>query len=1169
MAHKLPFRRVIALGGRMTVDEFLDKWLDSGGSERANTQLFLNDLCSLLDVPPPRPARAHDSLNDYVFERHVIKKEIDGAKSHGWIDCYKRDAFILEAKQGSETDRAAVERGEGDTLEDLFGQTAEQRFKRGMARRGTAQWTGAMSKAAGQAEGYAKALPKEHGWPPFLIVTDVGYCIDIFADFDRSGKGYSPYPDQKRYRITIEQLKDVAVRDRLRTIWNDPLSLDPSAEAARVTENIAGHLAILATRLEKRGHNPDSVASFLMRLLFTMFAEDTLLLPKRSFSSLLRRLKQHPEHLVPQLSDLWAKMDRGGFVGALGEAGETVRWFNGYLFKDTAALPLETDELDILIIAAEADWRQVEPAIFGTLLERALNPKERAQLGAHYTPREYVERLVQATIMDPLRSDWLGCRTAAMQAADAGNGEQARKLVASFHRQLVATQVLDPACGTGNFLYVALARMKELEGEVLELLGELGDKVYLAKLDKFTLKPDHFKGIEVNQRAAKIAQLVLWIGYLQWHFRVNGNERMPDPPVLRDAENIENRDALLDWDEKVLVRDKRGHPCTRWDGETMKQHPVTGRLVPDERAQVELYRYQNARPAKWPKADFIIGNPPFMGAKDIRDRLGDGYFEALFRRSNVPESADFVMHWWDKAATYVRKGQARRFGFVTTNSLPQTFSRRVVKRHCEAIDPLALVFAIPDHPWVSEKGNAAVRIAMTVGEQGRRAGVLQRVIDEIHAPKNITLAAQVGRINSDLTIGANVAAAGPLKSNKRLASPGVKLHGEGFVVTALEAYGLGLGQDPNVGRIIRDYRNGRDLMSRPRNVKVIDLFSVTEEEVQDQFPSIYQHVQLRVRPHREQNNRDSYRLNWWLFGEGRPALRGALSGLECYIATVETAKHRVFQFLETGIVPDNMLIAIALDDPYYLGVLSSRFHTIWALATGGRLGVGNDPRYNKTRCFDTFPFPTPDADTRERIRKVAQRLDTLRKKVLAERPHLTITKIYNGLEALRAAGKTGEVLSPPDRKLVEQGCVTVIDHLHREIDEMVAHAYGWPVEDSDQMILQRLTALNLERAREEANGKVRWLRREFQAPGYQRQEERELALEEPDQTRIEALQWPGALPDQVVAVASIVDRARQPVHPKDVARRFRGKRASTVVPVLDALAGMGRLRKLHDGRYAA
>lgn len=257
----------------MTADEFIEKWRSSGGNERANTQLFITDLCALLGVEAPQPTRSDTATNDYVFERHVIKTEIDGACSNGWIDCYKRDSFILEAKQGSDADIKAVDSGQGDSLRDFFGQTAAERFKRGMAQRGTGQWTGAMQRAAGQAEGYAKALPAEHGWPPFLLVTDVGHCIDVYADFQRSGKRYAPFPDRRRFRINLEDLRDENVRDRLAAIWDRPLSLDPSAEAARVTREIADHLATLARRIEAREQNPDRTAAFLMRLLFTMFAE--------------------------------------------------------------------------------------------------------------------------------------------------------------------------------------------------------------------------------------------------------------------------------------------------------------------------------------------------------------------------------------------------------------------------------------------------------------------------------------------------------------------------------------------------------------------------------------------------------------------------------------------------------------------------------------------------------------------------------------------------------------------------------------------------------------------------------------------------------------------------------------------------------------------------------
>jgi hypothetical protein len=1166
--------------GQDRIEAFIAEWRDTGGSELANTQSFIHGLTSLLGVAAPRGAKADDVTNDYVFERRVFQDNGDGTSSFGRIDCYKRGCFILEAKQGSEADRAAADKGEDDL--DIFGQTAKTRVARGTARRGTPGWAKAMVQAKGQAERYAKALPIDHGWPPFLLVADIGYCIEVYADFTGTGKAYAQFPDRARYRIMLEDLRDDEVRDRLRAIWTDPKSLDPTARAARVTRDIADLLATVARRLEKRGYDAETTSGFLMRVLFTMFAEDSKLIPEGSFTQLLKNQRAHPEHLEHQLSALWAAMDKGEFSPAL---GVPLRKFNGYLFKERTALPLDAEELEVLIQAAEHVWTEVEPAIFGTLLERALNPKERAKLGAHYTPRAYVERLIGPTIMEPLRADWDGVRGAAATLIEEGKADEAKAFVEAFHSRLAQTRVLDPACGTGNFLYVAMARMKELEGEVLDLLVELGDDQYVAELTGHTITPENFLGIEINPRAAAIAQLVLWIGYLQWHFRVNGADRTPPEPILRDVKTIENRDALIEWDEKVAELDENGDPVTRWDGETMKEHPVTGKKVPDETARVEVYRYVKPRAAKWPKADFIVGNPPFIGGKDVRDRLGDGYFKALFATTDVPESADFVMHWWDKAAIAVRKAGTRRFGFVTTNSITQVFSRRVIAKHLDAKDRVSLMFAIPDHPWVDEKDGAAVRIAMTVATSGKASGQRWSVVDESDAPDHLVYTEKVGQITADLRIGPDVTSVIRIRANERLASRGVQLMGDGFIVTpeqadaldmvrvlppqpAAQAEGaspLRIRTDAQNPAVIFDYRNGRDLAARPRGVQVIDLFGLSEAEVRAQHPAVYQHILALVKPHRDQNHRASYRENWWLFGEQRSELRKALRDVNRYIATIETAKHRVFQFLPMSILPDNKLACIALDDGYHLGVLSSGIHVSWSLSVGGLLE--DRPVYVKSQCFDPFPFPAdvPEA-LKDKIRAEAEALDALRKRVLESHEDLTLTKLYNVLEALRE----GRALTDAERDMHDRGLVTLIRQHHDAIDALVAEAYGWPVDLSDEEILTRLVALNKERAAEEARGLIRWLRPEYQAPDYKAPVTQTLDLGEtaaalPDNV----IPWPGSLPEQVSAVQSILTAAATPLAPQDVARAFKGKRAATVRPVLDALAGIGMARRLKDGRYAA
>lgn len=1143
------------------IDAFIARWQDSGGSELANTQSFINELCAIIGVAPPNGSRTDDLHNDYVFERRVFQDNGDGTNSFGRIDAYKRDCFVLEAKQGSDADRNADARGDDDL--DIFGQTASTRIKRGAARRGTPSWAKAMVQAKGQAERYAKALPKDHGWPPFLLIADIGYCIEVYADFSGTGKVYAQFPDRARYRVMLEDLRDAGVRARLAAIWTEPKTLDPAIQSAKVTREVADLLARVSKRLEARGYHPEAVSAFLMRALFTMFAEDTeVLLPKDSFKALLRDHIDQPEQLHHSLTALWRAMDKGEFAPAL---RQTVKRFNGYLFKNADALELDGEELAVLIEAADKDWRDVEPAIFGTLLERALNAKERAKLGAHYTPRAYVERLISPTIIEPLRTDWDGVRVAAAALIDEDKSNEAKKLVEKFHTKLALTKVLDPACGTGNFLYVAMARMKELESEVLDLLFELGDHQYVAQITGHTITPENFLGIEINPRAAAIAQLVLWIGYLQWHFRVNGATQSPPEPILKDIRTIENRDALIEYDARELERDETGKPLSRWDGETFKTHPVTGRKIPDETAHVEVYRYIKPRTAKWPKADFIVGNPPFIGGKDVRERLGSGYFDALFQTTKVPESADFVMHWWDKAAQAVRKSGTRRFGFVTTNSITQVFSRRVIATHMEGKDRVSLIYAIPNHPWVDEKDGAAVRIAMTVAAKGKAEGRLLSVTDETGAPEQIAFESVVDHIGSDLRVGADVVSAVAMRSNSKLASRGVPLHGRGFIIRPEEVPSLGFKSKPDLPEIAFEYRNGRDIAQRSRGFWVLDTYGLSERDLRDHYPAAYQHLSLTVRPEREQNRRGHRADRWWLHGEPVEMMRAGRRNLARTIVTVETAKHRVFQFLPTTTLPDNMLVCVATDDAYHLGVMSSYAHIVWALAAGGTLE--DRPRYNKTACFDPFPFPADVPEPlKNRIRAEAEALDALRKQVLASHEDLTLTKLYNVVDALRA----GRALTDAERDIHDRGLVTLIHLHHCAIDTAVAEAYGWPASLSDDEILTRLVALNKARVAEEAKGLVRWLRPEYQAPEYiapvaDRLDLGEAAVVLPDNV----IPWPSTLPEQVSAVQSVIATSSRPLAPQDIARSFKGKRAATIRPVLDALARIGMARRLGDGRYAA
>ena len=463
-----------------------------------------------MGLPRPDLAKEENQLNDYVFERRIEFKHADGSSSTGRIDLYKRNCVILEAKQSAKRQTNKPSKEQLTLLPEDAGQQ-----KLGQAKRGPRTWDKVMKEARKQAENYARALPVEHGYPPFLLILDVGHVLEVFADFSGQGKNYAQFPDRQSFRISMDDL--------------------------------------------------------------------------------LEQMKDTPKNLVPALESLWAVMGTGGYAPQL---NDTLKKFNGVLFKKRKALPLDADDIHELWVAARRDWRDVEPAIFGTLLERALDARERSKLGAHYTPRAYVERLVIPTIIEPLRDDWEAVQARAQDLIDQGEDREAVRAVRKFHRQLCSTRVLDPACGTGNFLYVALELMKKLEGEVLETITELGSQPdryqdypdeagrdlvgqKLARSGgRFSVDPHQFYGLEINPRAVPIADLVLWIGYLKWQLKTGGPGSVTEP-VLDAYGTIKEQDAILSHDQQDLLRDDQGKPLSRWDGVTMKHHPITGEDIPD------------------------------------------------------------------------------------------------------------------------------------------------------------------------------------------------------------------------------------------------------------------------------------------------------------------------------------------------------------------------------------------------------------------------------------------------------------------------------------------------------------------------------------------------------------------------------------------------------------
>ncbi len=902
-----------------------------------------------------------------------------GAVSYGRIDLYKQGCFVWESKQGS----------------DKQPPTETGPRRRGTAVRDTKAWDKAMVDAKAQAERYVQALLPEEGHPPFILVSDIGNIIEVYADFRGSGM-YTPYPNAKEYRITLEDLRNPHIMRRLRLIWENPLALDIARGNAKVTREIATQLADLATALEKSGHAQEAVSLFLMRCIFTMYAEDVGLVEYNAFTNLLTENLNTPENFTQAATKYWQILRLTGQAVPI----ETqVLRFQGYLFDDVEALPLTKQQLALLHRAAHAHWANVDTAVFGYLLERALEPTERHSLGAHYTPVAYVERLVLPTVMEPLRTAWESTKQNALAHISAGEHAEAIKAIQAYHKSLSEVTVLDPSCGSGVFLAVTMALLKELEAEVAQALRDMGLTERQILDTGYAVNPRQLRGIEVVPRAVDISELVLWLTYLQQHYTIHGNVP-PAETLFGQVRSVELRDAVLAWNE---------------DGTARQSDP-------------------------WPQADYIVGNPPFVGGSKMRTALGDAYTVALRKAyPTIAASSDYVMYWWYRAAKLVQEGKTKRFGLITTSTIGQPASRGVMEHFLDGEPPVSIIYAVPTHPWIDAKGSASVRIAMTVGEAGHKEGILATVLAEKsteHGEVQVELQSVYGRINANLTVGVDMTKVKKIAGREDMAFSGVKINGSGFIVTSKQAKALGLGTVAGLEKHIKPYINGKDIMGVSRHAMVIDMYGLSIEEVQSKYPLVYQHLLEHVKPERNKKKEKSLRENWWLFDSQAVSMRQALKGLEHYIVTVQTAKHHIFTFVDDNIIPDGALVVIASDDAYMLGILSSKVHTDWIKKTASRMGIAY--RYMHSITFDTFPFPNATEEQKQRIRATAEQLDAHRKARQALYPRLTLTDMYNVLEAVR----NGQELNAKEQRVYEEGDIARLRELHDTLDVAVGGGYG-------------------------------------------------------------------------------------------------------------------------------
>ncbi len=1093
-------------------------WAGAKAGERANLQTYVSRLCRALLLPEPGYRGS-----GYEFELQIDAITVEGKESANFIDCWKTDCFALEGK---------------DDAPGAKGKAANEALLR---------------RAFGQVRNYVHHVPGAVP-PPYLLVLDVGATLIVW---DRWAGTYGGFEAGHRVDLaTLHQRPaDIAL---LRDVWLDPSARDRRGAAQAVTTEIAATLAQLAAALEDRGHDQEEVARFLMRVVFSCFAEDVGLLPPESFRQTVTEagLKGSPKEFTEAIESLWHLMDIGGRVGPM----KFLR-FNGHFFKDATALPLTRAELVLVEAAARADWAEVEPSIFGTLLTRALDPEERHRLGAEYTPRAFIERLVRPTIEEPVLERWTAVQAEVVQllaSEKAKDRTTAEARLLEFHAWLRGLRVLDPACGSGNFLYVAMHALKRIELEVIRSIARVTGQ---ASLRMEEIGPWQFYGIEVKPWAREIAELTLWIGFHQF-WRLHHDVQPPEP-ILQDTGTLECRDAVLAWNAITLsTRPGRPDPTPR------HRHAVSNELVPDMLTRLPYYEYDGAREALWPDADFIVGNPPYLGKSRQREAFGEGYVNALRRvYTEVPDSADFVMYWWHRAARAVASGRTIRAGLITTNSITQKFHQPLITAADEA--GARIIWAIPDHPWSDEVGGADVRVAMTV--LGAPSGGALRM--EVSDDGAVLRQVRVPRLNADLSVGADLTGMTPLRAMDGLCVPGMQLDGSGFIVQAKQATSL-LEADVRLHDVIKPYRNGRDLMTSPRDAYVIDFGMMTEQEAR-KYPVPFDIVRTLVYPQRQGNARPSYRAYWWRFAEPRRTLRTALEGLSRFIVTTRTSRRRVFSFMPAGTVPDSKIVCIATGDAYVLGVVSSRIHVMWAAAAGGRLGVGNDASYDKARCFDPFPFPDATATQRTHIADLAERIESHRRDVVGKGPAVTLTNIYAVLEKLRS----GDPLTAKERTVHTLGACSSLKDLHDKLDEAVADAYGWSWPEPPAAVLERLVALHDQRVVEEMTGIVRWLRPEFQRPRFGTVDvEHDVTLDLDDESGAPAeiagkaisespalMPWPTDAIGQITALRAMT--AAAPVNTEEAARQFSGARRDIVTRHLDTLALIGEVVVDESGRY--
>ena len=807
--------------------------------------------------------------------------------------------------------------------------------------------------------------------PPLLIVSSFSTIL-IRTNF--------PGMETVLHQIPVAGLVQPENLVKLRNTFFAPDEFRPNRSLEDVTRETADLFGKIVVDMEARDQDLEKLARYLNQIVFCLYAEDAGLLPDGLFTKIVKQHFRDPHSFNQAVTGLFTQMAGGGMFGA-----DNIAHFNGDLFSAVDTVQLSGPALFLLLEASGKNWRNIEPSIFGILFERALDSSKRSQLGAHYTGADDIMLVVEPVVMGPLRREWEAVRQEVLNLLIEEDRDTARVRLGAFQQRLFEVTVLDPACGSGNFLYLALRSLLDLEKMVIDFAAEHGWSDLTP-----TVKPDQMLGLEVNHYAVALARTALWIGYIQWH-QANGFP-YTQRPVLTPLVTIQQTDSILA------------------NGDT-----------------------GNPQETEWPPAEFIIGNPPFLGHFPFRESLGDDYVNAVYALygNRIPNSSDLCCYWFEKARAQIESGLSRRAGLLATQAIRFQSNRPVLVRIKKTGDIFA---AISDQNWILD--GAAVHTSIICFDDGRDTG---------H-----TLNGQpVSNINVDLTDGTDLTQAKPLAENRNLAFQGIGKVGKFDISqgTAAEMLGLPNPHGHSNTDVIKRWFNGTDIAQRPRNVWAIDFgvdMSMADAAL---YEAPFEYLKEQVMPERIKNKMPWRAENWWLHGYPATTMRRTLAPLKQYIGTPKVAKHRFFVWLASDVLPSNLVIAIASDDDYMLGTLSSSIHELWARQVGSQLRESESGgAYTPTTCFETFPFPEPSEEQREAIAKAARELNDLREGWLnpadasaAELKKRTLTNLYNQRP-------------------------TWLQMVHENLDAAVADAYGWTTGLPDAEILERLLALNLQRA---------------------------------------------------------------------------------------------------------